>query len=86
MQLINYKGKFIEIAAPKMELISLGESWLIWEARKLLHLQQQGQEVKICMVSKHNVVDNYLNMTYIYTKCLRQFIVCHAFLFCNFLP
>ena len=38
MQLINYKGKFIEIAAPKMELISLGESWLTWEDETIITL------------------------------------------------
>jgi hypothetical protein len=30
MQIINYRGKLIEIAAVKMELISLEEPWLIW--------------------------------------------------------
>jgi hypothetical protein len=38
MQIINYRGKLIEIAAVKMELISLEEPWLIWKDENIITL------------------------------------------------
>ena len=51
MQIINYRGKLIEIAAVKMELISLEERDWYEKTRTLLHLPLQSQEVEICMGS-----------------------------------
>lgn len=38
MQIINYRWKLIEIAAVKMELISLEEPWLIWKDENIITL------------------------------------------------